>query len=89
MPIGIAIACFVLAALAFLNGLVTEYRQSREKGPIAMVPTLPQAVAAAMWVAIGLLWLPVAIPWWAYLLGFFGSALVFGCLINCAGRRKE
>ena len=67
----IAVACFVMAALAFLNGFVTEYRQSREVGPIAIVSTLPFAVAAALFVFLGLAaLLRHGVPWWCLPLGF-------------------
>lgn len=41
------------AVLCVVFGVVTEYRQSREKGPIARVPTLGWALQAAFAVGGG------------------------------------
>jgi hypothetical protein len=88
MALGIAIACFILAALAFLIGFVTEYRQSRQAGPIAIVPTLPYAPAAALFLLLGLLLLPSSLSWWVYPTAFVGSALAFGyAIMNAAPNR--
>jgi hypothetical protein len=81
MGLYIAIACFVLATLAFLFGFVTEYRQSRRFEPYALVPALPWAVTAAIFVAMGLWWLPYAIPCWVIPFAFVAATVVFGYAI--------
>jgi hypothetical protein len=85
----IAIACFLFSFMGFLNAVVTEYRQSRDEGPIARVPTLQWAVLGAMLVGLGLYWLPSPIPWWAYAAAFFGTALAYGFCISRAGRVRK
>jgi hypothetical protein len=77
----ISIACFACAALSFGWGFVTEYRQSRAPGPVAIVPTLPFGVAAAVFVEFGVLWLRLGIPFWVHVLVFLGSAVLFGFAI--------
>jgi hypothetical protein len=81
MALLLPIVCFICATLAFLNGFLTEYRQSRRRGPYATVPTLPWAVAAAIFVVFGLLLLPYDIAWWTLPLAFVGAVLVFGSAI--------
>lgn len=88
MRTAIAIVCFGLSIFAFIYGVVTEYRQSREGGPIARVPTLPWAIEAALLIVLGLYWLPQPIRWWVYLAAFSGSVLIFGFIINAARGRK-
>jgi len=66
MMTAFAITCFVVAAFAFTYGAVTAYRQTRSTGPIAIVPTLPFAVQAAVLVVLGLYLLSGSRPWWSY-----------------------
>ena len=87
MRTGVAIGCFLFAAACFLYGFVTEWHQSRAQGPVAIVATLPFAVAAAVFLSLGLFWLPGNVPWWAYPLTFFGSVLGLGWLIAKANGR--
>jgi MFS-type transporter involved in bile tolerance (Atg22 family) len=86
MDLAFSIACFIVGALAFLNGFVTEYRQSRRIGPYAIVPTLPWAVPAASFVVFGLWFVPYNIPWWSLPLAFIGAVVVFGYGIMLATR---
>ena len=72
-----AITCFVLAALAFTYGVVTEYRQTRATGPIAIVATLPFAVQAAIFIVLGLCLFHGSRPWWSYLLALVVSLATF------------
>jgi len=91
MGLYVAIACFGLAALGFLNGVVTEYRQSRRVGPYAIVPTLPWAVAAALLLALGLASLRLGVPWWAFPLVFVAASAGFGygIILADAGRNSR
>jgi hypothetical protein len=84
----ISIVCFVVAALGFGWGFVTEYRQSRAAGPVAIVPTLPFAVAAGLFVEFGVLWLRLGIPFWVHVIVLLGSTglFVFAILKVSAGR---
>jgi hypothetical protein len=76
----IAVSFFIFSAVAFLTGFITEYRQSRAKGPIAIVPTVPYPVAASIFVLFGLIILPTPMSCWIYLLAFVASVTVFGFL---------
>jgi hypothetical protein len=78
MRTAIASTCFVLAALAFTYGVVTEYRQTRATGPIAIVATLPFALQAANFIALGLYLFPGSRPWWSYPLALVVSLITFG-----------
>ncbi len=89
MRIVISVLCFMASVAVFLHGLVTEYRQSRESGPIAIVPTLPSAVGGAMMIFLGLFWLPAPVPWWVYVLSFFGVTAFYGFCINLANHRRK
>jgi hypothetical protein len=80
-----ALICFVASVAVFLSGFITEYRQERamRRGEsVAVVPTLPMAVAAALILALGLLLLPV--PWWFAPIAFVLCVMVFGKLIMLA-----
>ena len=82
----VSIVCFIFAAISFIWGLVTEYRQSRAEGPIAIVPTLPFAVAAGIFVTFGLAWLHLDIPFWIHFIVFFGSSALFiFAIVNASG----
>jgi hypothetical protein len=74
----ISIACFVFAALSFGWGFVTEYRQSRAEGPVAIVATLPFAAAAGVFVTFGVLWLRLDVPFWVHVIVFLVSMALFG-----------
>jgi hypothetical protein len=79
----------VVAVLAIAWGVATEFRQSRASGPVALVPTYPFAVQAAVLCALGLFLIRQKggwIPWW----GCIGVGALVGsvgiALINVAGR---
>ncbi|MCZ7647194.1 MAG: hypothetical protein M5U26_18385 [Planctomycetota bacterium] len=78
---------FALALLAFLHGLVTEYRQSKPEFGNAHLPTLPWAVAAALILALGLNFLEVEIEWWRQVLVFVVAVWMFGSAIIWIRRR--
>jgi hypothetical protein len=85
-----AIVAFIIAAWAFLHGFITEWRQSRTNGPIAIVATLPFAVESAMLVVLGLSISPWIFPLWVYPLVFVALLVLFCSLILLAGvRRRE
>lgn len=77
------------AVLCVVFGVVTEYRQSREKGPIARVPTLGWALQAAFAVGVALLIWPVMLEWWLYPLLFLGTLFGAGALIRLASARES
>ena len=83
----LAIVCFGLSFTAFIIGFVTEYRQSHGERRKSRVPTLPWAAFAAIFIVLGLVWLPYAIPLWVFPLALLGSAAVFGFLITKASTR--
>ena len=89
MTIAISIACFALAALSFGWAFVMEYRQSRSDGPVAIVPTLPFAVPAGIFVEFGLLWLRLDIPFLAHVIIFISSTILFAFGILGASARSN
>lgn len=84
----VAILCFAASAIALTIGVVTEYRQTRPRKDNAIVPTLPWAVAGAMFFVLGLFWIPRSIPWWIYPVAFIGAVFAFGYLITRAAARR-
>ena len=85
----IAAADLVMAAVALAWGITTEYRQSRQDGPVAIVATLPFGVAAALLATIGtFLWMGRDLGWWLYLVEFVGLAIAFCQAIMLASARS-
>ena len=86
----ISIGCFAVAVLAFAWGFTTEYRQSRQGGPVAIVATLPFGAQAALLITIGVATLKGrAVPPWAYLLLFLGLCVACGFAISSASARRD
>jgi hypothetical protein len=86
MTLSAATVFFTLAVAAFLCGFITEWRQNRSTRPDAIVPTLPWALAAAIFALFGMFWLRADIPWWVYPLALTGCVLLFGWGITKAGQ---
>jgi len=81
-----AIVCFLFAAAAALTGVVTEYRQTRAEGPVAVVGTMQWAPAAAIFSLFGLV--AVRPDWWWYPLVFVTVLVVTGYAIMQSGKRR-
>jgi hypothetical protein len=88
MATAFATACFVAAFVAAVNGIVTEYRQTRVEGPVAIVGTMPWSPAAALFSLFGMLALPMVLDWWWYPTVFLTVLVVSGWAIERAGRRS-
>ena len=74
---------FTLAVFAFTWGVRTEYRQSREDNPVAVVATMPFGVASALLGTIGtVLLFGREIPPWIYILQFVVLAALFVFVIK-------
>ncbi|MCX5805228.1 MAG: hypothetical protein NT010_04045 [Proteobacteria bacterium] len=84
-----AIVAFIIAAWAFFYGFITEWRQSRANGPIAIVATLPFAVESAMLAVLGLSISPWIFPLWVYPLIFVALLVLLCSLIMLAGARRR
>ena len=78
-----------LGVAIFIWGFVTEWRQSRESGPIAIVATLPMAVVSAILLSIAVGVAPLGVPWWAVCLLFPVLTVALGKLILMADGRKR
>jgi len=89
MKIVIATICFVLAVSALWIGLFTEYRQSSKARQTALAPTLPWAAIAAVFIVLGLAWIPRAVAWWIYPTVLLGSSVLFGLLLMGVSKRRE
>ena len=78
----IAIISFALAGYALVWGLWTEFKQSRDDGPIAVVATMPLGVASAILATIGTFSLVGReLSPWIYLLQLILLAVLFVLLI--------
>jgi hypothetical protein len=78
------------AVLSLAWGVTTEYRQTRESGPVAIVATLPFGVAAALLATMGTAaLLGRALATWIYLVEFAGLALGGGALITMASGQSQ
>ncbi len=84
MPITFAIVCFIIATAAALTGVVTEYRQTRAEGPVAMVGTMQWAPVAAIFSLLGLLALRP--DWWWYPIVFVTVLFLSGWAIMRSGK---
>ena len=85
----LASVCFVAATCVALAAVVTEYRQTRAKGPLAIVGTMQGAPTAALFSLLGLLTLPTSLGWWWYPIVPSGVLLVGGWAILRAGKRRS
>ena len=85
----LAICCFLVAASALAWGIVTEHRQTRESGPVSIVPTLPFAWGASVLVTVGVVSLPVPLPWWGYAAILLSTLILFSTVTIKAGSRRE
>ena len=82
MPAVIAIISFTFAGYALVRGLWTEFKQSRDDGPIAVVATMPLGVASAILATIGTFSLVGReLSPWIYLLQFTLTPVLFVLLI--------
>jgi ABC-type Fe3+ transport system permease subunit len=75
MSVWVGYSALLFGALAIVLAVFTEYRQTRARGRVALVATLPYAVAAGVLVGLGLIILGKAqswaqLPWWGYALAF-------------------
>ena len=83
---GLAFAMLAFAVVAMTFGLYVEVGQRRERGPVAIVPTLPHAWGAAMLVTLGLGVHPgVRLPMWAYPMVGIGAAIALSATMIAAG----
>jgi hypothetical protein len=89
MTIAFAAVCFSLALAATLVGIVTEFRQTRADGPVAIVGTMQWSPAAAIFSLLGLLALPMWVDWWWYPIVFFAVLFVAGWAIMRASKRYD
>lgn len=83
MLTAIVVISFALAAYAFLWGLWTEFKQSREGGPVALVATMPFGIVSAFLTTTGTVVLTGReLSFWVYILQFFFLSVLFVFLIN-------
>ncbi len=89
MAITLATICFVVAMFAVFVGILTEYRQTRAEGPVAIIGTMQWSPAAALFTLLGLLALPISLDWWWYPIVFLTVLVVSGWTIMRAGKRRD
>jgi hypothetical protein len=81
-----------IAVVAFVHAAYTAWRQTRETGPVAIVPTLPLGIAAATLGSLGLVLLGrqndwARLPLGGYLATWVVSATIAVALLLWLGRR--
>jgi hypothetical protein len=90
MLTSIGAVVIVIAVAEAAWGVVLEFRQSRETGPVAFVPTLPFGIQAAMLFTAALFLVRRSaskpVPPWACLLAGVLFAVIAIALITAAGR---
>jgi len=90
MLVGIGLGALIVGVLGLAWGVVTEFRQQRASGPVALVATYPFAIQAPLAFVVGLLAIRGrlwnALPWWGCVgIGVF-VGLVASAMISLAGR---
>lgn len=87
---------FLLLALALVQivfGSVIEYGQRRERGPVAMAPTLHHAIGASLLASLGVAELALArnsfVRWWFAPAAFVLTLALGASAIIAAGRCAE
>lgn len=82
-----------VAAVTLAIGIVLEYRQRSESGPVALAPTLQYALGAALVAAFAVAFLRVAgsawVAWWHPIVVFAVVLAVGGWMITAGSRRGE
>ena len=83
MLTAIVVISFALAAYAFFWGLLAEFKQSREDGPVALVATMPFGIASAFLTTTGTVVLVGReLSFWVYILQFIFLSVLFVFVIN-------
>ena len=87
MPQWPGLLFLLLAALQVGFGALLENRQRRERGPVAIVPTLPHAVGGSILATLGCAALALAgvLSWWLVPAAFVSTLLVGAAVIIGAG----
>jgi hypothetical protein len=93
MPQWPGLALISLAMLQIVFGSTVEYRQRRERGPVAIAPTLQHAIGAGLLAALGFADLVLAknafVRWWFVPVAFVLTLAVGVAAIVAAGRHAE
>jgi hypothetical protein len=89
MLTAIVVISFTLSGCALVWGAWTEFKQSRDDGPIAIVATLPFGVVSALLATIGTISLVGReLSPWIYLLQFVLLAVFYVLLINSVSAKS-
>jgi tellurite resistance protein TehA-like permease len=88
MPHWLGLILLLLAAFQIGFGALIESRQRRERGPVAIVPTVPHAVGASISAALGCSALTIGgvLSWWLVPVAFVSTLAVATIVIVYAGR---
>ncbi|HEV3214111.1 MAG TPA: hypothetical protein VGZ27_00225 [Vicinamibacterales bacterium] len=86
-----ALGLALLSIGSFTYAAMTEWRQLRDRGPIALVPTLPIGVAAPVILTMALRFLgrahsALGLPWWGYVSFWFGSSAIAIVVLRMVSR---
>jgi hypothetical protein len=93
MPQWPGVVLIALAILQIVFGAAIEYGQRRERGPVAMAPTLHHALGASLFASLGFAELALAksafVRWWFAPVAFVFTLAVGVAAIVAAGRHAE
>lgn len=89
MRLALAILYSVVGVAIFIYAFITEWKQSRADGPVAIVATLPFAVPSSFCLSFALAVAPLGVPWWAAFSSFPVLVVTFGKLILMADAKHR
>jgi hypothetical protein len=90
----LAIGLALVAIGGFVHAAMTEWHQTRDRGPVAIVPTLPLGVATPVVLTMALRLLGKAyptlnLPWWAYVSFWMGSTVIAVVILRLVSHRRH
>ena len=90
----LALGLALLSIGGFVHAAMTQWRQTRNRGPVAIVPTLPLGVAAPVVFTMALMLLGTAqptlgLPWWAYVAFWIGSTVIAIIILRMVSSRPH
>jgi hypothetical protein len=92
LPTVLALVMALLSIVGFVYAATTQWRQTRDRGSVAIVPTLPLGVAASVVFTMALALLGTAqpalsLPGWAYIAFWIGSTAVAIIVLRLVSNR--
>jgi hypothetical protein len=90
----LALGLALLSIGGYVHAARTKWRQTRDRGPVAIVPTLPLGVATPVVFTMALMLLGTAHPtlglhWWAYVSFWIGSTVIAIVVLRMVSNRRH